>query len=513
VTQHCFQLPRAQLVATIKLQLCQSRVGVGSYASTLEQLGHSQDCRQLASHFRKERCCAAAALRTLMEPSLCVLTETRQHPPHPALSIPDFDFDFFLHRSPDSPSSPRVSRLLAKLACYQFSFTSSYEEMSEQEGIRARKPHVHPAGELSSPPNALSAAAATDSVAPPPTDATSVSKPPSVSPHAGQLIVRGGFLLCFYLIVPVSCVLVWLDIVFWDQHLRMTLPYLPEHMAIFGVLFRMPHVMASLVTYADKEYLSAYRSPLLKCLLAGCTLTVVLSFFEEGSTIMIVVLSIYNMYHAVVQQYGITLMLVQARPEWTFNLFKWVSIFLSCTGFLVIDFVPVNHQPVIIFYGTPFCFLLLLISTSCALHFFFTVVLRNPRVTRAAIAYFLSNVFVSVLGFVFFSWGYYFFATLMSTFVHDATAFAVYAVHDQNRNRETGEKGMTTPNFIYRTLKPLRVAPIVLCVPMGIASAYVLEQVDESMFVSVIYTLLHYYMEGHMWKRGSMHRQYVNFVP
>src|SRR5881296_1875935 len=70
-------------------------------------------------------------------------------------------------------------------------------------------------------------------------------------------------LLAIYVIVPLAWLAVIGDLVLFDGGLRRALPESPEELAWFTAFFVLPHILASQFSFYDREYLGAYRLPLL----------------------------------------------------------------------------------------------------------------------------------------------------------------------------------------------------------------------------------------------------------
>lgn len=140
---------------------------------------------------------------------------------------------------------------------------------------------------------------------------------------------------------------------------------------------------------------------------------------------------------------------------------------------------------------------------------FYRQIAKDPSVSRTTRIYFLATYAIIPATCAACLAGYPFLLVLIPRFIHDATAFAVYAVHDHNRNLTTKH------NVIYRVLAPLHISPALLCIPLAIGlSWYFTANQYESVPVMIFllfFALLHYYMEAYMWKREAPHRQNVIF--
>jgi hypothetical protein len=105
--------------------------------------------------------------------------------------------------------------------------------------------------------------------------------------------------------------------------------------------------------------------------------------------------------------------------------------------------------------------------------------------------------------YAFWELGYSVFVIMVPRFVHDITAFYIYAVHDHNRNLQARH------NYIYRSFSFL--SPLILCPALAIVLSAVLG--PNTWFVAplIIITLLHYYTESFIWRGDTPHRRQIAF--
>jgi len=317
------------------------------------------------------------------------------------------------------------------------------------------------------------------------------------------LSVDSRLLLAFYGIVPVLMLVAAADALFFNYAIRSIFPERPEAYLWWVIVFNLPHIMASFVTYADREYLRAYKRSLSIGLLiaAGLTISLPLLF---SPLVFFVVGAAYTMYHVLMQQYGISLMLLKRRPDMNFQAWKWLTIVGSSMIYAEVYF-PVLRNYLDLPYdlvGTG----LIIISAPLGLVFLWNA--WRSDATRTAKWYFAGTFAMLYIACLFYHWGYLFFMFLIPRFVHDATAFTVYAVHDHNRNL------VVTHNWLYRVFKPLHISPVILCLPLGIAIAWMLTVNQQSLiaaFFISIFAFLHYYMEAYMWRREAPHRKHLAF--
>ena len=319
------------------------------------------------------------------------------------------------------------------------------------------------------------------------------------------LAVDSRLLLAFYGVVPLLMLVAAADALFFNYQVRDFFPKKPETYLWWVIVFNLPHIMASFVTYADREYLVSYKKSLSVGLLLAIGMTVIIPlvfgnlwFFVAGAT--------YTMYHVLMQQYGISLMLLKRPPNRIFQLWRWLTIAGSALIYLEVYFPVLRDMislPVTLdIVGT------WLIVISAPFGAWFMLDVFKSDATKTAKLYFAGTYAMLYISCLFYHWGYLFFMFLIPRFVHDATAFTVYAIHDHNRNLTTYH------NWIYRVFKPLHISPVILCLPVGIAVAWVLtfnsQNLIAAFFIST-FAFLHYYMEAYMWRRNAPHRQNLSF--
>lgn len=322
------------------------------------------------------------------------------------------------------------------------------------------------------------------------------------------LRVRNITLLCILATTPIAAGIAILDLSFFHGRVRDFMAMEPRQIAYWTAVLTVPHIIASLITFIDREYVSHYRNVLIK----GTVVGLLLGFgvpLALGPSGLLIAMAFYTMYHNLQQQYGISLMMMRQPPTADYHVWRWLTIIPGGLVYtlLMVSFLPVirdNWNMLMIGIGAT-----LAIATIFGLRFLMTI-RKNPAHTKIGLIYFVMNMSMLYVGFGLIITGYGLMATLVPRIIHDLTAFWIYMVHDQNRNNET------VRNPVYAIPKRLGISPAWFCVPLSLAISYVLMEVLGNLFlVSLFVTALnfmHYYMEGHMWKRGTPHRQHVPFV-
>lgn len=319
------------------------------------------------------------------------------------------------------------------------------------------------------------------------------------------------WLLALYAVVPVSLALVLLDSLALDgQLIREHIPIDPMHWPFWTVIFGLPHIVASLLTMADAEYLSHYRRSLLPPLIGFAGLTSLAIFGPQplGEQAMFIFLAFYTIYHVLAQQLGLTLMMMGVRPSRVFKTWKWLSILC---GFVI--YVTVYSASALgyeLFAGVSvFEFLMGLAGLMCAAVIVLAVRLGRTSQNRIGVWYLWGNVAMLTSVLLIHEIGYTLFVILIPRVIHDITAFMIYITHDTNRNRAA------PVNLIYRLTHFSKLPPIIVLPAASIAIAYVLTSLQDDfklvLVVALTITLVHYYFEGFIWRGGNPHRQHIEF--
>ena len=321
------------------------------------------------------------------------------------------------------------------------------------------------------------------------------------------IAVDSRLLLAFNIVIPVTLVLIVADYLFFNGAIKAFLPSKPEDYVWFAFIFNFPHIMGSMVTYAEGEYIKAYKKPLI----TGSVLIIfgsLIAVFTVGYQYYFAFVGFYTIYHLLMQQYGVALMFAKRRPDASFQLWRWLSI--AAGGFMYLSvYRPDLMVPYTNLSLQAFSVIVTAFSMPFGAWFFWKVIAPAADMSKTTKWYFAATYAIIPATCVACAFGYPFLLVIIPRFIHDATAFTVYAVHDHNRNLTTKH------NIIYRLLAPLHISPALLCIPLAIAlswyfTANQMESVPVMAFL-LYFALLHYYMEAYMWKREAPHRKNVPF--
>ena len=330
----------------------------------------------------------------------------------------------------------------------------------------------------------------------------------SVAEAARQVDCR--WLLALYAVIPLSLAVVAIDSLFLEQALLNSyLPSSPMNWAFWAVIFGLPHIVASLLTMADREYVAHYRRSLTWPLLIFAAISVLGIAGPQPLSYRLFfgVVAVYTAYHVLAQQLGLTLMMMNMAPSRAFKAWKWIALASGVSINLAV-FHEIGLGQV--WLGGIYLdqFLAYLGGVLSVVLVFLGMYLHRQSRTRIGRWYMWANV--AMLGSIFWvnELDYTLFVILIPRIVHDITAFSVYITHDTNRNRSEPR------NAVYRAARFTRLPPMVLLPLLSIGIAYVLtinERYPLAAIVITTITFLHYYFEGFIWRGPNPHRQHCSF--
>lgn len=334
---------------------------------------------------------------------------------------------------------------------------------------------------------------------------------------ARKFQINSRLLLSLYLIIPFCIVVVILDQFVFDQVLlKQYLPVQPAEWAFWVLVFNFPHIVSSLVTLADKEYISFYKkrfgTALLVITVGILALTALLMALppvlaQNVYGVFFAFFATYTMYHVLSQQFGIGMMLMKVRPCKQYEHWRWLST-ITTTGMYAMVFGRGQMDAIFIggFSAYDIANVVAGIALVAATFIGFRLTQQSQR--QLGTYYVYSNMAMLIATFVFMQMEYTVFVIAIPRFVHDLTAFIIYSTHDQNRNAEK------KTNYIYKALAILPLPPLLLCPLLAIGLAGSIEWYMPILLFKVFYficSFFHYYIEGFVWKRDAIHRHAVTF--
>lgn len=325
------------------------------------------------------------------------------------------------------------------------------------------------------------------------TTLTHTAKPHRLNPAA---------LLGIYSIIP--AVLLFIAIDYWATNLQWSrsLDVTPQTTLLIGLLFQSPHAFASVLSFIDTEYIHAYKRQLiLGVLIALGGMSLAVLFNNAALTLFLV---IYTFYHQSSQQAGISAMLSRHK-SWQHEVWRWMSFVIFFIGLMGV-FIKTN--PSDLYFSQPHIKLMMSVIAALFLLFYTAIgiVVARKSTTKIGRAYVLANTAMLLAYAGFFSVNFFLYMILIPVFIHDMTAFAFYINHNTNRNAETKH------NFISRLRNKITVPEFVLTPLAGfLCGAVFLLGLDKSLYayIAITVNVMHFYLEGVMWKHGALHRQHI----
>lgn len=312
-----------------------------------------------------------------------------------------------------------------------------------------------------------------------------------------EVIISKQVLLLIFSIIPITLMIVLIDQLFLNSVLKHYLPGTPELFFIFVVIFTLPHVVSSSLSFFDRDYLIHYKKeifvPSILIVLGVLLLPTIIGpfmfkFFYAYWTIL----------HVCNQQFGISPMFTGYRGR-EYILWKWIG-FAICAGVYFGIFVPIIGSIEIrqVVIGSSLLLFIPLI--------WLTLILSNKCSDIKGKYYLWLNIVTAASVLVFYAMGYPFFVILGPRVIHDVTAFIFYSAHDQNRNV------ILYNNLLYRATSWTKI-PIILLNPiLSILIAFPITLFRDNFWaynLAVMISVFHYYTDSFTWRNTSYHRKNI----
>lgn len=314
-----------------------------------------------------------------------------------------------------------------------------------------------------------------------------------------EVAIPRRLLLSVYLIVPALVAVVFADLFYYDAILR---PYMGIEallLPVFVLVFNLPHIIASFFSFFDGEYVAHYKRHLFLYLPLVLIGTAILLYYDYRLGVAFFLIN--DVWHGVKQKVGIGLIL-GARPSFLFHAWKllpFITTSIAILYFVSPSVIPdwfIQYISPILFFGA-----ILILLTMIAM------IIKS----RASVRWYIFAVSGLFLASYFFILAHYiFFAILAFRFVHDVSAFAFYATHDQNRAKVGGK------NWLYQLFGSIPISILVLTLILGFGLAALIRYATDGLAIGysivILIAMTHYYLEAVMWKRNSPHRQHIRVV-
>lgn len=315
---------------------------------------------------------------------------------------------------------------------------------------------------------------------------------------APTTIIRSHQLLLFYLPLVAVAVFISVDQVFFDGMVRQHLPATPTSVLFYGLLFGLPHIVASAFAYADKDYLAHYRRDFTVAVPLIIATAFALSFFVP-TLIAFIAFTTFTLVHTIGQQAGLSRAYLKNVDPNCFAIWRWCTVGLGVSLGLSIGGTTGQGMPQIYDLLLPVSCVLLLATTVYAIQIHLRA--RNTRDS----ALLLATQCLLALSFYCVVSGYWFFAILLPQVVHDLSAYFIYIAHDRARNTDAPR------NALYTAIA-VRGRHVWIALPLlSIGLTLSFEFVAPSVLILTL-TLFHYYIEKKAWSGGSIHRRHVQFA-
>lgn len=316
------------------------------------------------------------------------------------------------------------------------------------------------------------------------------------------------WLLALYAVVPLAVSVMLLDQLALGGYLRhAALPQTPEEWPAWTILFGMPHVIAGLLTMADREYIGHYRRRFMWPLLGFAAISIAAAAGPAEVAFAVTLwLGFYTVTHLLTQQIGLTFTMLGKPPMRCMRLWKGTILVLGVliyAGLYLDTNMPsaslggFDPHALVVFFGA-----LLLVMLSGL-----TALLARNAVDRCAVAYVWSNWAMMAAVLAAFGWRYPVFILLIPRVIHDLTAYLVYFNHDSNRNAQHRH------NLLYKRARSRRRVAFWILPAVSIGLAYGLQMTDFPLFIAInfLLTFMHYHIESVVWRRPHPHRRSLVF--
>ena len=311
-----------------------------------------------------------------------------------------------------------------------------------------------------------------------------------------KITINPKFLLVIYTVFLAGFLIVVIDAKLFNNQLKNAGPTDPHDYLWFTLIFTLPHIIASFFSFFEKEYVAAYSKKLLKGARYIVLATIVLPLISVDLTFLI--LALYTMSHVFLQQGGIAKSLMGSSNKWH-KYWQWSGIAISLALYVSIysDFEIASSAAMIGLGVTTLAYL------------FFAA--RAVKASTAGIGtlYFWSTTSTPILSGLLLALDYPILTIAIPRVVHDLTAFVFYVAHDHNRFLQN------KANIIYRFTSRIGLPIMIVSPLLAVAIAYPLQagNATNSAFLLLMFiSLFHYYTEGFIWKRGSLHYKQIIYA-
>lgn len=321
---------------------------------------------------------------------------------------------------------------------------------------------------------------------------------PAAAPSSSPAVTRAG-LLTIYLAVPAAALLWLLDATVGQGWLREAMPASPVSWPVYGLIFGMPHICASLLGVLDAEVLRHHRRDLFISL-AWTALACGLMLGLLSETWGLRLLVVWTMFHVMGQQTGLALGAARLPRLGGLPGRCWRLMLALAAAMLALAVGGESAQAELV--RSPVAWTIaaglgLLLALPLAL-----LLYRRASQCGGDGRMLLATQALCLMSWVLLSQGLSLLALLLPRLVHDVTAFYFYVQH-------AGSPG-AQKNWVYGPLMRAGLWHRSALIPLALALAALLAWLPTGFALSA--TLLHYTLERHLWRQGAPLRQRLKLV-
>lgn len=311
-----------------------------------------------------------------------------------------------------------------------------------------------------------------------------------------EFAVRKTWIFSVFLIVPLVALFGGWDYFFNNQKLLPHLQFDSLFLPLYLLVFELPHVFASFLSFFQKEYITQYK----KHLYLGIPLTLLLFLVLVGANfyLAITVYLIVTLFHVTRQLTGIAHFYGVPKNYWH-GWWTWLLTAGLASMYIVMQpgFVPAAYHELLLIIVQ----ITILLSAACGLRLLFDTKQTFGR------WYIILAILMSAVSYGMLVLGYAFLSVLIVRVIHDVTAFMFYINHEMNNNNKLVQ------NWLYKYVPCLPWSLIVIVPAIAIGLGLILRSSIENVQVlfAIVMTVsfIHYYLESVIWKRDSLHRKNI----
>lgn len=270
------------------------------------------------------------------------------------------------------------------------------------------------------------------------------------------------------------------------------LPQQPGDIVILSFFLELPHIVASHVLMADREYIDFYKTKLFLRYVVVCAILIATTY-AFGIAAFYSIYFMWTVYHVLKQQVGIGRIMNRQASKlyeaWGYVLIVGSLVLAALIGYYDIELGQYRAWLLPTVFGFAGVITVLAIVTCLQLKQLF-----GRWYVAANTGMYLSVLACIVLGAPFF-------VIFIPRIIHDMTAYLLYINHDANRN--SSEKH----NVLYREFWFLPAWGATLFVSITLASLVTFHVVPFAIQIGIGLTISHYILESFVWRGTGIHRK------